>query len=46
MTSGPGKGLWPGDLVWLYNPRKRRDYSPKLEKPWDEQYEIVAVIKI
>lgn len=37
-------GFQPGDLVWLYNPHRRRGYSPKLQRSWDGPYEIVTRI--
>lgn len=29
-----------GDLVWLYNPRRRRGLCPKLQKSWEGPYVI------
>lgn len=37
-------GYQPGDLVWLYNPQRRRGYSPKLQRNWEGPYEIVKRI--
>ncbi|VEN45006.1 unnamed protein product [Callosobruchus maculatus] len=34
----------PGDLVWLYNPQKRRGLSPKLQSSWEGPYEVVKKI--
>ena len=30
-----------GDLVWLYNPRRKKGLSPKLQSPWEGPYTIV-----
>lgn len=35
-------GYRPGDLVWLYNPKRRRGYSPKLQSSWEGPYEIIT----
>jgi len=35
-----GGGYRVGDLVWLYNPRRRRGLSPKLQCSWEGPYEI------
>ena len=37
-------GYQPGDLVWLYNPQKRRGLSPKLQRNWEGPYEIMKRI--
>lgn len=37
-------GYHPGDLVWLYNPQRRRGYSPKLQTSWEGPYEVVTRI--
>lgn len=34
----------PGDLVWLYNPQRRRGLSPKLQTSWEGPYEVLAKI--
>ena len=33
-----------GDRVWLYNPRRRRGLSPKLQSPWEGPYTVEEVI--
>ena len=33
-----------GDLVWLYNPRRSRGLSPKLQSSWDGPYEVINPI--
>ena len=30
-----------GDLVWLYNPRRKKGLSPKLQSPWEGPWEVV-----
>ncbi|GBM48620.1 Transposon Ty3-I Gag-Pol polyprotein [Araneus ventricosus] len=30
-----------GDLVWMYNPKRRRGLSPKLQQNWEGPYTIV-----
>ncbi|GBO01258.1 hypothetical protein AVEN_207575-1 [Araneus ventricosus] len=30
-----------GDLVWMYNPRRRRGLSPKLQQNWEGPYTVV-----
>ncbi|GBN09456.1 hypothetical protein AVEN_116683-1 [Araneus ventricosus] len=30
-----------GDLVWMYNPKRRRGLSPKLQQNWEGQYTVV-----
>src|SRR5436190_5845630 len=37
-------GYQSGDLVWLYNPKRRRGYSPKLQRQWEGPYEVVTRI--
>ena len=37
-------GYQPGNLVWLYNPQRRRGLSPKLQRNWEGPYEIVKRI--
>jgi transposase InsO family protein len=34
------KSYQVGDLVWLYNPRRRRGVCPKLQKNWEGPYTI------
>jgi hypothetical protein len=34
-------GFKPGDAVWLFNPRVRRNQSPKLARPWEGPYRVV-----
>ena len=33
-------GYNEGDLVWLYNPRRKRGFCPKLQKNWEGPYVI------
>ncbi len=33
--------LEEGSLVWLFNPRKKKDRSPKLARPWEGPYIVV-----
>ena len=33
-----------GDPVWFFNPRRRKGYSPKLQRPWEGPYTIVKKI--
>lgn len=37
-------GFHPGDLVWLYNPQRRRGLCPKLQRNWDGPYQVVKRI--
>jgi hypothetical protein len=37
-------GYQAGDLVWLYNPKRIRGYSPKLQNQWEGPYEVVTRI--
>jgi hypothetical protein len=30
-----------GDLVWLYNPQRKKGFSPKLQRHWEGPYKIV-----
>ncbi|GBO40956.1 hypothetical protein AVEN_271603-1 [Araneus ventricosus] len=30
-----------GDLVWMYNPKRRRGPSPKLQQNWEGPYTVV-----
>ncbi|GBN70610.1 hypothetical protein AVEN_61475-1 [Araneus ventricosus] len=30
-----------GDQVWMYNPKRRRGLSPKLQQNWEGPYTIV-----
>ncbi|GBN09457.1 hypothetical protein AVEN_116684-1 [Araneus ventricosus] len=30
-----------GDLVWMYNPKRRRGLSPKLQQNWEGPYTVV-----
>lgn len=34
----------PGDLVWLYNPRRKKGISPKLTSPWQGPYRVLKRI--
>ena len=40
VNAGEG-GYRPGEQVWLYNPQRRRGYSPKLQTSWEGPYRIV-----
>ena len=33
-----------GDRVWLYNTRRKRGLSPKLQSPWEGPYTVVAAL--
>lgn len=37
-------GFQTGDLVWLFDPRRRRGFSPKLQRSWDGPYEVLKRI--
>ncbi|KAG5888710.1 hypothetical protein JTB14_035775 [Gonioctena quinquepunctata] len=37
-------GFKVDDLVWLYNPKRRRGLSPKLRNSWEGPYKIVKRI--
>ncbi|KAJ8974766.1 hypothetical protein NQ317_008205 [Molorchus minor] len=37
-------GYQSGDLVWLYNPQRRRGLSPKLQTLWEGPCEVLACI--
>ncbi|KAJ8982074.1 hypothetical protein NQ317_015586 [Molorchus minor] len=37
-------GYQSGDLVWLYNPQRRRGLSPKLQTLWEGPYEVLTRI--
>lgn len=37
-------GYHPGDRVWLYNPRRVRGHSPKLQTSWEGPFEVVTRI--
>jgi len=28
------------DTVWLYNPKRKKGRTPKLDKPWDGPYAV------
>ncbi|GBM72688.1 hypothetical protein AVEN_213184-1 [Araneus ventricosus] len=30
-----------GDLVWMYNPKRRRGPSPKLQQNWEGPYTVI-----
>jgi transposase InsO family protein len=32
-----------GQAVWLYNPRRKRGRTPKLDKPWEGPYVVVKI---
>uniref|UniRef100_A0A8D9DWF5 CCHC-type domain-containing protein n=1 Tax=Cacopsylla melanoneura TaxID=428564 RepID=A0A8D9DWF5_9HEMI len=36
------KEFRPGDLVWLYNPRRHKHWFPKLQKSWEGPYRVVT----
>ena len=33
-----------GDFVWLHNPAKKVGRSPKLRRPWEGPYQVIAVL--
>ena len=33
-----------GDAVWLYNPKRRKGYSPKLQSSWEGPYTVIKEI--
>ena len=33
-----------GQRVWLYNPRRKKGLSPKLQSPWDGPWEVVEAL--
>ncbi|GBN65283.1 hypothetical protein AVEN_233733-1 [Araneus ventricosus] len=33
-----------GDLVWMYNPKRRRGLSPKLQQNWEGPYNVVKIL--
>ena len=33
-----------GDKVWLYNPRRRKGLSPKLQSPWEGPYTVIEKV--
>ncbi|XP_063849529.1 uncharacterized protein LOC135093868 isoform X2 [Scylla paramamosain] len=33
-----------GDVVWLYNTRRKRGLSPKLQSPWEGSYKMVDAV--
>lgn len=37
-------GYKSGDLVWFYNPQRRRDHFLKLQQHWEGSYEIIKTI--
>jgi transposase InsO family protein len=37
-------GFQAGELVWLYNPRRRKGRSPKLQRDWEGPYRVVKRI--
>ena len=41
---GNSAGLQVGDLVWTYNPRRRKGRCPKLSSDWEGPYTIVMRI--
>ena len=34
-------GYNKGDAVWLHNPKRKKGFSPKLQRPWDGPYLVV-----
>lgn len=43
-TKAAEGGYEVGDLVWLFNPQRRRGLSPKLQKNWEGPYKVVKRI--
>ena len=37
-------GYQTGDLVWLFDPKRRRGFSPKLQRSWDGPYKVMKRI--
>ncbi|KAI5738446.1 hypothetical protein M8J77_007184 [Diaphorina citri] len=37
-------GFQVGDLVWLYNPKRRKGHSPKLQQNWEGPYNVITRI--
>ncbi|KAI5728107.1 hypothetical protein M8J77_011685 [Diaphorina citri] len=37
-------GFKEGDLVWLYNPKRRKGHSPKLQQNWEGPYNVITRI--
>ena len=33
-----------GQGVWLYNPRRRKGRTPKLDVPWEGPYAVVTIM--
>jgi transposase InsO family protein len=42
--SADADGFQLGDAVWLYNPRCKRNMSPKLTRPWEGPYRVIDKI--
>ena len=42
--SKEGHKLGNGDAVWLYNPRRKKGISPKLQRSWEGPYVIIKKI--
>ncbi|GBM89897.1 hypothetical protein AVEN_172172-1 [Araneus ventricosus] len=40
-SGATGHHFKEGDQVWMYNPKRRRGLSPKLEQNWEGPYTIV-----
>ncbi|UYV84144.1 K02A2.6-like, partial [Cordylochernes scorpioides] len=40
-THACGNDLQEGGLVWLYNPKRKKSFSPKLQKSWEGPFRIV-----
>ncbi|KAG8239961.1 hypothetical protein J437_LFUL019522 [Ladona fulva] len=38
-------GYQVGDLAWLFNPQRRRRFSPKLQSSWEGTYEVITRIE-
>ena len=37
-------GYQTGDQVWLFNPQRKRGYSPKLQRSWEGPYQVLERI--
>ncbi|KAI5748243.1 hypothetical protein M8J77_023412 [Diaphorina citri] len=37
-------GFQVGDFVWLYNPKRRKGHSPKLQQNWEGPYNVITKI--
>lgn len=43
-VKGSSTGFRDDELVWLYNPRRRKGRCPKLQRNWDGPYKIIKKI--